>query len=222
MGNSPLYQGRVARVTLFASSFQQEILPVLRPPSCLNDLPVWVSVAGTAIAMIGDLQYLRIPNWLTYPLCLSGLLFHGWMSGVSGIVLSLEGLGLGFALLFVPFAIGAFGAGDVKLLAAIGAWIGPERVFAVVFFSLIAMFIYSLVVLARTGRMRASWVALGFAWRNMVALAEECTSNDSDAIVEESDWLPSKNCGQTTTSAIPFSVMIAVGLVVTCCLVGLT
>jgi prepilin peptidase CpaA len=78
-----------------------------------------------------DLRSRRIPNWLTVSLMLSGLLFSllGWSP--IGPVHSFIGLLVGFALPFVLFAIGALGGGDVKLLAGIGAWLGPVGVLAV-------------------------------------------------------------------------------------------
>ncbi|MBS3938162.1 MAG: prepilin peptidase [Peptococcaceae bacterium] len=74
-----------------------------------------------AAALYGDLRERRIPNILTFTGMGLGLMmqlaFHGW----AGLASSLLGLALGFLLLFPLFALGKFGGGDVKLLAAIGA-----------------------------------------------------------------------------------------------------
>jgi len=75
----------------------------------------------------GDLKTRRIPNYLTFGAALAGLGFqlgyHGW----SGMVGGLLGLALGFGLLIVPYILGGMGAGDVKALAALGAWLGPNQ-----------------------------------------------------------------------------------------------
>jgi prepilin peptidase CpaA len=72
-----------------------------------------------------DIRSRRIPNWLTIALGLSGIM-QSWMLGHTVTPLqSILGWLSGLGLLFVLFAIGAVGAGDVKLLAGVGAWIGP-------------------------------------------------------------------------------------------------
>jgi len=79
--------------------------------------------AGWACA--SDLRTRRIPNALTFGAALAALVFHVATGGVAGGVNSLGGWLVGAALLFAPFALGGMGAGDVKLLGALGAWLGP-------------------------------------------------------------------------------------------------
>jgi prepilin peptidase CpaA len=82
-----------------------------------------------ALAAAIDLRSRRIPNWLTLSLALAGLL-HAWLMPQHGIGLAAAGKGLaaGFFVPFVFFAIGALGAGDVKLLAAVGVWVGAKPI----------------------------------------------------------------------------------------------
>ena len=80
----------------------------------------------TAVAAATDLRSRRIPNWLTLPTAAAGLLFHTCFPSGWGFVDSFSGLAIGFALLLVPFLAGGSGMGDVKLLAALGAWLGPQ------------------------------------------------------------------------------------------------
>lgn len=81
------------------------------------------------IAAITDVRYGRIPNAVTGPLAMLGLVVHGVTEGWDGILFSLEGLGLGLGILLLFYALGGMGAGDVKLLGAVGAVIGPVDVF---------------------------------------------------------------------------------------------
>jgi prepilin peptidase CpaA len=84
-----------------------------------------VSLALAAVACGWDLRTRRIPQVLTLGGALAGFAFHflngGWNAGLA----SATGWLVGIAIFFVPFALGGLGAGDVKLLGAIGAWLGP-------------------------------------------------------------------------------------------------
>ena len=78
-------------------------------------------------ASILDLMYSKIPNILNYPFMAGGVLHHAYMRGMEGFVFSLEGLGLGIALLLFFYLAGGMGAGDVKLMGAIGSFFGAGR-----------------------------------------------------------------------------------------------
>jgi prepilin peptidase CpaA len=72
---------------------------------------------------------LRVPNWLTYHFAIGGLIFAFWKGGCPLLAWSLAGAGVGLMCLLPLYAIGGMGAGDVKLIAGLGAWIGPWFVF---------------------------------------------------------------------------------------------
>ena len=84
-----------------------------------------VSLVLATVACACDLRTRRIPQVLTLGGAAAGLAFHtvngGWSAGVA----SATGWAVGIAIFFLPFALGGLGAGDVKLLGAIGAWLGP-------------------------------------------------------------------------------------------------
>ena len=88
-----------------------------------------VVLGAVALATFTDLRARRIPNVLTAVAAAIGLAGNGLLFGVDGLVASLAGWGLGIALLFPLFVLRGLGAGDVKLIAALGALKGPEFVF---------------------------------------------------------------------------------------------
>ena len=88
-------------------------------------LPLFVLLAWAAAV---DLRSRRIPNWITLALMASGLVQSAMASSLLTLGQSWGGLGIGFGLTFILFALGAMGGGDVKLFAAVGAWVGPARI----------------------------------------------------------------------------------------------
>jgi prepilin peptidase CpaA len=89
----------------------------------------WPTVVVLVVATITDLRSRRIPNWLVLPFLGIGFAASSWMHGWHGLAQSLYGAGLGLVIYGVLFFMGGMGAGDVKLAAAIGAWIGPNQLF---------------------------------------------------------------------------------------------
>ncbi len=95
-----------------------------------------------------DLSAQRIPNWLTYPAMCLALALHGLWGGAEGLLFSLSGLGAGLGLMLLPFLMGVMGAGDVKLLAAAGAFIGARGALSAFVLTSLLGGVYALVVLA--------------------------------------------------------------------------
>jgi prepilin peptidase CpaA len=79
------------------------------------------------VAAIIDGLKLKVPNWLTFPMIVSGWVFCTACTQTTwweGLLFSLLGTAVGFALLLPAYAVGGMGAGDVKLLGGVGAWMG--------------------------------------------------------------------------------------------------
>ncbi len=93
----------------------------------MHSVAWWPTLFVLAVATFTDLRSRRIPNWLVLPFLLAGLVVSGWLHGWHGILQSVSGLALGAVLFGVLCFMGGMGMGDVKLCAAIGAWIGPGQ-----------------------------------------------------------------------------------------------
>jgi prepilin peptidase CpaA len=119
-------------------------------------MDVVVSATATvaaSLAAIVDVRSRRIPNWLTLGLLLSGIAVNIWQAGVYGGALALAGAMLGLVLLLPLYAVRAIGAGDVKLLAGLGALLGPHMLVSVAVYGALAGGLMSAIVLARSGRL---------------------------------------------------------------------
>lgn len=110
-------------------------------------IPSTVVIVFVVVAAVLDLWRFRIPNAVTLPVLAAGLGYHAVLGPPGGFVASLGGLAVGFGILFALFACGMMGAGDVKLMAALGTWIGAQAVFHVFVASALATGVWSLVVL---------------------------------------------------------------------------
>ena len=113
-------------------------------------------IAVISIGVAYDLRYRKIPNWLTFSAMVAGILFHGYLGGIPGLLLSLGGLLVGFAVFITFYMHGGMGAGDVKLMAAIGSLLGPKDVAFAALYTAIAGGIYAiLLMVARKSNRKA-------------------------------------------------------------------
>jgi prepilin peptidase CpaA len=104
-----------------------------------------------------DLRSRRIPNWLTLSGIAIGLLLNGTLGGASGIRSALGGMALGFGCYFFLYCLRAMGAGDVKLMAAVGAIVGPSGWIAVFLASAAAAGLLSLALVVWKRRARETF-----------------------------------------------------------------
>jgi prepilin peptidase CpaA len=115
-----------------------------------------ILVLALVAASLTDVAHRKIPNVITYPLALFGLIYNIAMAGVSGLLFSFSGILVGGGILLLFYALGGMGAGDVKLLAAVGSILGPLGAFHAFLYAALAGGLYALVVLYRHGAVRDS------------------------------------------------------------------
>lgn len=94
-----------------------------------------------------DISYNKIYNWLTVPYLILGIIVNICFNRISGLHTSLLGIGVGFFILLLPFLLGWIGGGDVKLLAAVGSWVGPKLILHSTLWGLIFCGIAALIYL---------------------------------------------------------------------------
>jgi prepilin peptidase CpaA len=98
------------------------------PAMTVDDVRHGLIVLTVGVAVVTDLRRRRIFNALTVPVMALGLVLGGAADGFSGLTSATLGLLLGAALFLLPVAFLGRGAGDLKLLAAVGALGGPSFV----------------------------------------------------------------------------------------------
>jgi prepilin peptidase CpaA len=162
-------------------------------------LPVlgWAA-AFLFLAVERDLHCRRIPNWLTFPTLAFALLHGAWLGGVDGARDALFGAGAAFALLVLPYAIGALGAGDVKAAMALGALLGAGDIAQVVVLAVGFGFVLALLRLLVGGGLGE----LGRRWlRSLFATL----------VSQRLVYFPPAP-GSAATRGIPFAVAIALAV----------
>ena len=115
--------------------------------------PIWFVTITLVVAAVIDGMKLKVPNWITFPMIISGWVYSAAFSpyaGWEGLMFSLIGTAVGLALLLPLYAIGGMGAGDVKLLAGVGAWVwGTVTLYAFVVSAVVGGIIAILMVVSR-------------------------------------------------------------------------
>lgn len=128
-----------------------------------------VLLAIVLAAAIYDVRYRRIPNWLTVTGVVVGIGLNAFLNkAVPGILKSsLIGLGVAFVVYFVLYALRAMGAGDVKLMAAVGAIVGWPNWFGIFIITAILGGIMALIVVVARKRFSKTIFNVGFILSEM-------------------------------------------------------
>lgn len=172
-------------------------------------IPTAVVLAATIVATVTDVRRFKIYNALTIPLLFSGLVFHAITGGWDGLSGSFTGAGAGLATLLFPFLLGAMGAGDVKLIAAMGAWLGTEAILIIVLVGCVLTALYAAGVIFRRGGLTAVCGNILLNLHRLQSAGRSLVEEDDYETVPELASRPDHR-----TRLIPFSAMAAAGLCV--------
>ena len=111
------------------------------------DIFLIMFLSGILIAAaINDLRFQKIPNLLTYPSMVVAVGCHVVMNGLNGLLFSAGGLALGIAVFILPYLLRGMGAGDAKLMGAVGAILGARGVFIAFLLTAIIGGVYALMI----------------------------------------------------------------------------
>ena len=120
------------------------------------------------VACVTDVRSRRIPNVLTFGAAAAALVFHAVTPGAGGLGVAAGGWLMGAAVFAPFFLLGGMGAGDVKLMAALGAWLGPGEALAIALYASLAGGVIAIGVSLYTGYLRTAlrnvWAMLKFWW----------------------------------------------------------
>jgi prepilin peptidase CpaA len=109
----------------------------------------WAAAALGCAATLDDVRRRQVANGINLAGLSAGLLWHVWTGGAAGLGRSAEGAAVGFLVFLIFYAAGGMGGGDVKLMAAFGAMLGPHGIL-----------LAALLAAPAGGLLAAAWVAL--------------------------------------------------------------
>lgn len=167
-------------------------------------LPLVVAILASFLAAIVDARTFHIPNALTFPLLCGGLLYGLVAGGWAGLAESGSGLLSGGLIMLSLFIVGAMGAGDVKLMAGLGAWLGPSLTIYVFVVAALATGGYSLFLLARQHAVSRAFVAIRVVVAQLATIGRFLGAADQ---VEAAVVAPDRR-----KRLVPFAVMVALGV----------
>lgn len=113
---------------------------------------IWFVSFVLIVAAVIDGWALKVPNWITFPMIATGWIYSYVAGGASGLGWSVLGSFFGLALLYGIYMVGGMGAGDVKLLAGIGAWVHCEHTWNIFATTAIVGGVMAVIMVAYSGR----------------------------------------------------------------------
>jgi prepilin peptidase CpaA len=116
-----------------------------------------IAVAVALVGCVFDLHSRRIPNVLTFGGAVAALIVSALMGGLGAVESGVAGWAVAAALWLPIYALGGMGAGDVKLMAAIGAWLGPATVIYAALYAAIAGAVFALGLAMARGCVRQTF-----------------------------------------------------------------
>jgi prepilin peptidase CpaA len=108
---------------------------------------IFLLLSILSISAIIDIRSQKIPNLITIPAIINALLYHFVTNGIDGLIFSALGLTTGIGLLIIPYMMGGMGAGDAKLMGAVGAVLGTKSVFMAFLLTALVGGLYAIIII---------------------------------------------------------------------------
>jgi prepilin peptidase CpaA len=171
----------------------------------VQPVPIVVVLIAALITTVTDLWKFKVYNVVTVPLLVSGLIYHSLVGGMGGFQGSLLGALFGFAVLLAFYVMGGMGAGDVKLMAAIGAWLGLPTTFHLFIASSLAAGVYSVILVVVGRGLAETLINFQILWLRLAVLGRHLgTGQRVEAEVNRPD---------RRHRLVPFAAMVMIGTV---------
>lgn len=161
--------------------------------------PVYFVTAFLIYAAYIDGKELRVPNWLTFPMMLAGLVYNTATLGLPGFQWALWGLTVGLLTLLPLYAIGGMGSGDVKMMMAMGSWLGSQVTWDAFVVSVVVGALMAIVMVAYRG-----------TWRHHL---NNCKMLLAEMIIYKNPWKLSENAAERKPQMLllPYGIPICIG-----------
>lgn len=132
-------------------------------------LPAILAAIAATVCMVTDLLRRRIPNVVTFPAAAIGLVLGLGLGDWKSFLLSAGGLAVGFALMILPYYVGGMGAGDVKLMAALGALMGLAAIVQIFLYTAIIGGVIAVISALSRGTLKRAFRNI-FDWTTSLVL----------------------------------------------------
>ncbi len=160
--------------------------------------PIIIAAASCFMltAAVSDMRHRRISNRLNVLAAVSAFGLQAVLVGTGGVLAGLQGLAAGLVVLFIPFAMGMIGGGDVKFVAAVGAFFGARVTMTGLFIGVMLGGVVGAVSLLRKGRFTSGMRSVTADLACLAGGVRPTTLKDSD-----------------TVETVPYGVLLALGMV---------
>jgi len=161
-----------------------------------------VMVPGILWASWIDYKQRKVPNWINAAIAVAGFATQAWFFGWQGVAIGAAGLVVGFATLIIPWLMHGMGAGDVKLMMAIGVWLGPWYTFLSFAIGAAVGGVIAVIMIVSTGR---TW----HAYANIATIRNKISHRETLF----SEYGSAKSFGNTS-QLLPYGVPLTIGTLI--------
>ena len=161
-----------------------------------------VLVPSVLLASWIDLRYRKVPNWLNLFIILSGFTAQAVFNGWAGLWLGFLGMILGFGLLIIPWLMHAMGAGDVKLMAGMGVWLGPLLTLRAFCVGAVLAGVIAIIMILLAGKLWQSYFNMSLIMTKMKSWKTAFSEFGSVKVLK------------STSQLLPYGVPLSIGTLV--------